>query len=387
MFGKKYKLFKMLGFTVKVDLSWLIIAILIVWSLATGVFPNYFEAFEPAAYWILGVIGAVGLFLFIILHELSHSLAARKFGMDINEITLFVFGGVANIEEEPPSPKAEVLMALAGPGTSIVLGGIFWGLYSLALQAEWPAEIQAVLSYFWSINFILAGFNLVPAYPLDGGRVLRAIFWGTGKDIRKATKWASYAGSGFGFLLIFIGFTGIFAGGFLSGIWWIFIGFFIHQSSRASYQRVLIQQTLRGEKVRRFMKTEVVTVSPAVSIERLVEDYVYKYHYKLFPIVSDGELEGFISTKDIKNLPREEWPNTPVRQLKTQWTEENTISPDDDATEAINKMYKSGNSRLMVVEDSKLAGILSIKDLLEFLNLKIDLEGSGMTRMKRNIEE
>jgi CBS domain-containing protein len=278
-------------------------------------------------------------------------------------------------------------MALAGPGTSIVLGGIFWGLYYAGLQAEWPAELQAVLSYFWSINFILAGFNLVPAYPLDGGRVLRAIFWGTGKDLRKATKWASYAGSGFGFLLIFIGFAGIFAGGFLSGIWWIFIGFFIHQSSRASYQRVLIQQTLRGEKVRRFMKTDVVTVSPAISIERLVEDYVYKYHFKLFPIVSDGELEGFISTKDIKNLPREEWSNTPVRQLRTKWSEENTISPDDDATEAINRMYKSGNSRLMVVEDSKLAGILSIKDLLEFLNLKIDLEGSGMTRMKRNIGE
>ena len=204
MFGKRVKLFTLVGFEVKIDVSWIIIAVLVVWSLAQGVFPRYLEGSSPTVYWLMGLAGAAGLFASIIFHELCHSLVARRFGMMMKGITLFVFGGVAEMQDEPPSPKAEFFMAVAGPAASIFAGAVFLAIGASA-GGVMPGELTVVIQYLGVINLVLAGFNLLPAFPLDGGRVLRSILWRVKGDFRRATRISSRIGSAFGLLLIFAG--------------------------------------------------------------------------------------------------------------------------------------------------------------------------------------
>jgi Zn-dependent protease/predicted transcriptional regulator len=322
----------------------------------------------------MGIVGALGLFGSIIFHELCHSLVARRFGLPMKSITLFVFGGVAEMDEEPPSPKAEFYMAIAGPLSSLVLGGVLFGLYYLLDKAGLPPQVSAILRYLGSINIILAAFNMVPAYPLDGGRVLRSALWKWKNDLKWSTRIASYVGSGFGFLLMALGIINIFRGGIIGGVWWIMIGLFVRNASLMSYRKVLTTRALKGEHVRRFMKENVQSVSANTSVQDLVEEYIYRYHFKMYPVLSGGKLTGCVTTRDVREVPREEWEVTPVGNVMNSCSDENTINPDADATEALNRMNKSGNSRLMVVEGDQLVGIIALKDLLEFLSLKLELE-------------
>ncbi len=375
MFGNRITLFRIAGFKIQADYSWLIIAFLITWSLATGLFPAYYQNLPPGSYWIMGIIGAIGLFGGIVFHEISHSLVARRFGMPIKEITLWIFGGVAHMEEEPPTPKAEFLMAIAGPLSSIAIGFIFFGLELLSRTGGAPKSIEAIFWYLFRINIILGIFNLVPAFPLDGGRVLRAALWKGKNDLLGATRISSIIGSGFGFLLAGFGFFFMFQGDFLGGIWWIVIGFFLNSASRNSYRRLRMVRALSGIPVKKFMKQDAVSVTETLPISELVEDYVYTHHYKMFPVTDpNGELSGCITTADIKSIPKEQWDRTNVRDLAHSCSEENTVHPDMDASEALTLMQRTGNSRLMVTRDGELLGIVTLKDLLNYLSMKFDLE-------------
>jgi Zn-dependent protease/predicted transcriptional regulator len=375
MFGKRIKLFRLLGFEVRIDWSWIIIAILIAWSLSKGLFPSYYKNLSAQTYWWMGIIGALGLFLSIIAHEFSHSLVARKYGLPMKGITLFIFGGVAEMEEEPASAKVEFMMAIAGPLSSIVIALIFYGVYSLGKQGGLAEPVNGVIGYLAMINALLAGFNLLPAFPLDGGRVLRSILWGVKKNLRWATYISSRIGSGFGILLIILGVIQVFRGNFIGGMWWFLIGMFLQGAAKASYQQLVTRKALEGEPIRRFMKTDPVTVSPSVSLEQLVEDYVYKYHFKMFPVVEDSDrLLGCVTTKQVKEIPREDWNRKTVGEVASQCSPENTIEPQADAMKAISIMNRTGNSRLMVVEGGHLVGIIALKDLLELLSLKVELE-------------
>jgi Zn-dependent protease/CBS domain-containing protein len=374
MFGKSIKLFSLLGFEVKIDFSWIIIAILIAWSLSKGFFPLHYEDLSTQTYWIMGIIGAVGLFLSIIVHEFSHSVVARKYGMPMKGITLFIFGGVAEMGDEPPSPKAEFMMAIVGPLSSIGIALIFYGMYRLG-QGGFSAPVQGVVGYLAFINGLLAAFNLVPAFPLDGGRVLRSILWGVKGKLHWATKVSSRIGSGFGYLLIFLGILNVLRGNFVGGMWWFILGMFLQGVAKASYQRLVMRKALEGEPVRRFMSTDPVTVKRSNTIREMVEDYVYKYHYKMFPVVEDGQrLVGCVTTKQIKDVPKEEWDQKSVGELAQSCTQENSIEPDKDATEALAAMQKNGASRLMVVDQGKVVGIISLKDMLELISLRVELE-------------
>jgi Zn-dependent protease/predicted transcriptional regulator len=375
MFGRPVTLFRLFGFEVKIDVSWLIIAALITWSLASSVFPTYFTGLASSTYWAMGVAGAVGLFLSVIIHEFSHSLVARRFGLSMKGITLFIFGGVAEMAEEPPSAKAEFVMAVAGPGASVVLSGILYGITVLAGVGGWPGPVIGVLSYLWVINLVLAAFNLLPAFPLDGGRVLRSLLWGYSKRLTWATRIASRTGSGFGFALMIVGVLFFIRGDLVGGIWWFLIGLFVRNASIGSYQQLLTKQVLAGHPVRQFMEENPITVPYQISIEQLVEDYVYKHHFKMFPVLEGGQLVGCITIGQIKAFPRSEWDQHTVRELSSDCTPENTISPDTDASEALAQMHRTRHSRLMVVEGDELVGIITLKDLLEFLSLKLDLEG------------
>lgn len=375
MFGNRIKLFKLLGFEVRVDWSWIIIAILIAWSLSRGVFPSYYKNLSPQTYWWMGIFGAAGLFLSIIAHEFSHSLVARKYGLPMKGITLFIFGGVAEMEDEPPSAKVEFMMAIAGPLSSILIALIFYGIHAAGKQAGLAQPINGVVAYLAMINGILAVFNLLPAFPLDGGRVLRSILWGVKKNLRWATYVSSRIGSGFGILLIVLGVIQVFRGNFVGGMWWFLIGMFLQGAAKASYQQLLTRRALEGEPVRRFMKTDAVTVPPSISLDELVEDYIYKYHFKMFPVVEDHDrLLGCVTTKQIKEIPRAEWGRRTVGDVASQCTPENTIEPQADAMRALSIMKQTGASRLMVVEGGRLAGIIALKDLLELLSLKVELE-------------
>lgn len=375
MFGRGITLFRLLGFEVKADPSWIVLAVLVAWSLSTGLFPMQVENLSTGTYWMMGILGAAGLFLSIVVHEFSHSLVARKGGMPMKGITLFIFGGVAEMGDEPPGPGTEFLMAVAGPLASIAVALVFYGLYSLGAGGWMPAPARAVIGYLAMINGLLAAFNLVPAYPLDGGRVLRAVLWGIKKDIHWATRVSSAVGSGFGFLLIFLGLLNVLRGNFIGGMWWALIGLFLNGAARMSYQRLVTRRALEGEPVRRFMSEDPVTVGPSMTVERLVEDVIYRHHHKMLPVVEeDGTLQGCVSTQDVKGVPKDEWCQRTAGDLSSSCSPENTIGPDEDATKALAVMNRSGQSRLMVVEGDRLVGVLALKDLLNFLSLKVDLE-------------
>ncbi|HUZ46805.1 MAG TPA: site-2 protease family protein [Terriglobia bacterium] len=377
MFGRRITLFKMFGFAVRADGSWLVIAVLITWSLAVGMFPHRYPGLSKGEYWLMGLLGALLLFVSIVVHELAHSLVARRHGLAIKGITLFIFGGVAEMESEPPNAKAEFLMAAAGPLTSIVIGVFFYVLHWGA-QGAWPTMAVGVLWYLYLINWILAAFNLVPAFPLDGGRILRSALWHWKGNLWSATRIASNIGSGFGVLLMAFGVYQLLVGDFIGAVWWFVIGMFLRSAAQGSYQQLMVQKMLQGEPIRRFMKTNPVTVPPAISLEDLVEHYIYKYHYKMFPVVNEShELLGCITTKQVKDIPRDEWNRNSVQAIMQPYDPKDAVTPDTDSVEALAIMRRAQSSRLMVVEDGHLIAVLALKDLLEFLSSKLEMEGDS----------
>ncbi|MDZ7737112.1 MAG: site-2 protease family protein [Gammaproteobacteria bacterium] len=374
---KGYRLFRIFGFEVKLNLTWLLLALLITWTLAAGLFPASYPELNQSIYWWMGLSGAIGILFSIVFHELSHSLVARFYGLQIKGITLFIFGGVAEMQEEPVSPRVEFLMAVAGPVASVLLALVFFLLEQMATALGWSTAVIGVSHYLAMVNMIVAVFNLVPAFPLDGGRMLRAVLWHWQKNLQRATHIASQFGSGFGLALMILGGLAFIQGNFIAGMWWVLIGAFLRTAANGSYQQLLIQEMLSNKPVRQFMNTEPVTVSPDITIERWLEDYVYKYHYKMFPVIEDSRLLGCIVTDSLKKLPRDEWRNKTVGDLTTPCSHENTVSPDTDTANVLAEMMKpDSSSRFMVVKNNSLEGMISLKDLRSYIALKMEIESS-----------
>ena len=370
-------LFSLFGFQVSLDPSWFLLALLITWTLASGLFPIDYPDLETPVYWWMGVAGAIGIFFSIIFHEFSHSMVARWFGIKISGITLFVFGGVAKLEKEPPSPSSEFLMAAAGPLSSFLLAAIFSAIEDFAIASNWPTPVVGVLFYLAYINTILAIFNLVPAFPLDGGRMFRAALWAWKKDLRGATKISSQIGRGFGLVLIILGVLSFIQGNFIGGMWWILIGMFLRGAASGSYKQLLAKQVVSDEPISSFMQHNPVTVPPSSSIADWIEDFVYEYHFKMFPVVENSRLLGCISTDSIKGLSRDDWQNTTVRELMVPVSKDNTIASDTSTQELMsNFLLNRRGSRYMVVDKEQLVGMISLKDLLEVIALKLEIEPS-----------
>ncbi len=375
MFTNRIKIFNLLGFPIQVDASWLILAVLITWSLAQGWFPYYYKDLSTTVYWVMGAAGALGLFVSIVLHELGHSVVARKYGIPIRGITLFLFGGVAEMDDEPHEARSEFLMAIAGPIMSMLLAVLFFGGYLLTRNHESIAAVAGVVGYLAWLNGLLAVFNMVPAFPLDGGRVLRAALWAAKGNFRWATRVSSGIGSFFGTALIILGVVSFIGGNYIGGVWWFMIGLFMRGASQMSYRQLLVRRALEGEPLSSFMQPNPVTVAPSVSVKELVEDYIYRHHYKMIPVVEDEKLIGCVTTREVKELPQDQWNFRMVRHILTPCSPENTARPDEDAMKTLSRMNQTGNSRLLVVDGEHLVGIVTLKDLLRFLSLKMDLEG------------
>ncbi len=373
MFGKSLTLVKLFGFEVKINASWLLLGVLIVWSLAQGLFPSLHPGLAKSSYWIMGIAGAVGLLVSIVFHELWHSLVARRFGLPMRGITLFIFGGVAEMSDEPPSAKAEFLMAVAGPLSSVVLGGLFLGIGFIGHGGRWPVPVVGVTDYLGFLNLVLAAFNFIPAFPLDGGRVLRSILWGWKNDIHWATRVASGVGTGFAYILMGVGVLEFLLGSLIGGVWMLLIGLFLRGASQMSYRQLLLRDALQGEKVRDFMKADPVTVPPGLTVQELVDRYILKHHYKMYPVVEDGRLVGCVTLSQVKDVPRAEWNARRVGELEIACGPERTVSPDDDAMKALGLMSRLNISRLMVIENGALRGVITLKDMMGLLALKADL--------------
>ncbi|MCE5212866.1 MAG: site-2 protease family protein [Deltaproteobacteria bacterium] len=380
MFGRPISLFTIFGFEIKVDVSWLLLAALITWSLASGLFPEYYKNLPQSAYWWMGAAGTVGLFLSIIFHELTHSLVARRFGVSMKEITLFIFGGVAQMNEDPPHPKAEFMIAVVGPLSSFFLGLVAYLFYHIGVQNGWPVTVTGVLNYLCWLNIVLAAFNLIPAFPLDGGRILRSALWRWKKDIRWSTDIAAQIGSGFGLLLTIMGIIYIVRGNFVGGLWWFLIGLFVRSAAQSSYRQILARDLFHTKKVKDLMVTNPVTVPRSISLEEFIRDYVYKYHFQAYPVLSFGRLTGCIFLKQIASIPREEWAQQTVGAVALPCNNEITIGPEEDADKALELMNKTGNSRLLVVNGDELEGILSLKDMLALLSLKMEFDDLGKNK-------
>jgi len=367
-------LFKLLGFTVSVDASWGIILFLVVWSLSEGLFPGYFPDLSSQTYWMMGLLGALGLFVSIIIHEFSHSLIARMYGLEIKGITLFIFGGVAEMKDEPNSPKTEFFMAIAGPIASLLLSILFAALYQVAKITELPVPVIGILGYLSAINMLLAVFNMVPAFPTDGGRILRSLLWWIKGDIYWATQVASRISLLFAMAIIFIGFMSLIGGNFIGGLWWILIGSFLFNAANASFQRLLMKQSFEGKTVHDFMNPNPVTIPSHITLQEFVNKYLYHYHYKMFPVVKDDKISGLLTIQMLKSHPQEEWKHLLVSKAMQLQSPDNSIASNTPINDALNKMSETGLSRLLVVEHKKVVGIITLKDLLEYLALKMELE-------------
>jgi Zn-dependent protease/CBS domain-containing protein len=376
MFGQRIELFRAFGIPIRIDFSWFLVFLLITWSLATRAFPTMVPGLAPPVAWAMGAAGAIGLFASVLLHELGHAVTALRLGVGMRGITLFFFGGVAEMVDEPPTPRVEFLIAVAGPAVSVALSVLAFGAGLVAGGLGWPAPLAAVLTYLGLINGVLVAFNMIPAFPLDGGRVLRSILWHWKGSLRQATRISSTIGGGFGLVLIGWGVYRVLAHGDLfGGLWSFLIGLFLRNAAEMSYQQLLLRRALEGEPVERFMHTEPVTVPRGISVAQLVEDYVYRHHHKFFPVVDEsGRLAGCVNTRQIKALPREEWERQTVGAIADRCAEANTVPRGTDAMQALSRMSRTGASRLMVVDGDRLLGVLSLKDLLKFFALKMELE-------------
>ena len=347
MFSMRWRLVRLLGIPISVDASWLIILALLTVSLANifhdqktlkTICPVDLPPLPSYQYWIMALVTALAFFVCILLHEFGHALVARSRGMPIRGITLFLFGGVAELGDEPVTAATEFLMAVAGPLVSVVLACAFYLLFSVGHFEGWPEPIVVVLFYLAFINGGVLIFNLIPAFPLDGGRVFRSILWGITGNQLSATYWASLAGRGFAWVLVAVGILEIITTGSLWGsLWLMLIAWFLNNAARSGYQQVLVRHALAGQPIRRLMNPDPIVVPPSLDLQHWVEDFIYRYRRKLFPVVSAGHLEGFVDTRALAKIPRREWEQHTVAEVMRHDLNDLTISPEADALEACAK--------------------------------------------------
>jgi Zn-dependent protease len=373
IFAHRLRLFSLFGFDVWIDASWLLLAALITWTLADAVFPAITPDLSVATYWWMAAAATIGLLFSIVLHETARSLVARHYGMPIRGITLFVFGGVAEMEKEPSSPKAELLMAAAGPISSLVLSAAFFALNVLAKAWNPPAAVEGMLWYLGFINGMLALFNLVPAFPLDGGRILRAALWIWRDDLPWATRIATGAGNLFGIALMALGVFRVVTGDFVGGMWQFLIGMFLRGAAAASYQEVIARNALKGISIARIMTRVPISVTPEVSIAAFINDFVYRHHHRMFPVTREGTLVGCVGIEQAATVDRAAWPVTAVGQIMVACGVDEIIGPDADALVALAQMRRAGRTRLWVVQQGRLIGVLSLRDMLDLLSVRLAL--------------
>lgn len=376
MIKKRFHIFNLAGVPIGIDISWFIIAGLLSWTLAGGYFPSLYPGLPSSFYWVMGLAGMLGLFFCVVLHELGHALVAKHYDVPVARITLFIFGGIAELKKEAKSPLVEFWIAIAGPIVSAVLAMLFYVVSEAGIQNKWPVLATGVTYYLALINTFIVIFNMVPAFPLDGGRILRAILWGWRKNVAWATKITTQMGAGFGFFLLFVGIFSLFSTNVVTGIWLIILGLFLQRTAMLSQTQFYVGKELKEEKVAKFMTKNLDSVSPDITIKDLVDHHVYQSHHHLYPITQDDHLIGYITLQEIKTIPANEWDITLVKKLMKPLSQDQVISPETNALDALEQLHGAPSPTLFVVEEGKFIGLLTAQDLLKLVSLKLQLEGT-----------
>lgn len=374
MFFKKATLFICFGFKVKADLSWLFLSVLIYWMLARHTFPLMIPSQDAHVYQLMAAATLTLLMVSIIAHEVAHAIIAEHYHMPIESITLFIFGGVAEMKGEPSHPKGEFLMALAGPAMSALLGGMFYAAYEVYQFFREYDAVAEILHFLGILNLIIAGFNLIPAFPLDGGRALRAALWKYKGDFILATRISSALGFAFSYFLLAYALWQILNySDALSGMWVGIMGLFLHAACGYNVRQTKSRSLLGDEKVSRFLQSDITAISPDLTLDTLIDDYAHKHDQKAFPVIEDGRLAGIVTVQALLSLDRRKWHQLGASSVMEKPSDENTISMDAHAYEALELMQKHGRELLMVTDDARrLKGIISFRDLANFISATME---------------
>ena len=365
--GTSLRLGRIAGIEVGVNWSWLVIFALLVWTLATGIFPSTNPGLSDGVHLAMALVATILFFCSLLLHELGHALRARREGMQIEGITLWLFGGVAKFKGMFPSAGAEFRVAIAGPIVSLLLGV---GFVLVALVPGLPEAVGGVAFWLGYINLTLLVFNLLPALPLDGGRVFRALLWRAKGDFAWATRIAADVGRGFGYLFIAAGVALFIFQGSFSGAWLAFIGWFLLQAASAEARYLVVQQALGGLRVRDLMTADPVTVTPDLTLGEFMDDVVWERRHTTYPVVDDGRAVGLLPFRCVAQVPRREWDERHVRDCMLGRDQVPVLDPDDDAVDALAELSEASVNRGLVLSGERLVGLLSISDLARALEAR-----------------
>jgi Zn-dependent protease len=385
------RLGRIFGINIYVDWSWIFIFLLVTWSLAAGLFPELHPNWGVTLNWGTAIAASLLFFASVLAHELAHSVVAKSQGIPVRNITLFLFGGVSNIQREPTSPGAELVMAIVGPLTSLILGVIFLllsgataaGLDVITGTATGPLAqldpLSTLLMWLGPINILLGVFNLIPGFPLDGGRVLRSVLWAITKNLRLATRWATWIGQMVSWLFIITGIAMVFGlsipffgTGLIGGLWLAIIGWFLHSAAIQSYQQVVVDDLLEGVPVSRLMQSNAPSVLPDISVSTLVHDHIIGASERAFPVVQGDRLVGMVSVEDVRKVDRTAWDTTTVSQIMQPSDQIVVATPQEDAAEAMKELGSRNVHQMPVVQDGQLLGMLRQQDIVMWLQLHSD---------------
>ena len=366
-----FRIFSIAGIDINIHISWLIILVFLTFSLATGWFPITYPGSSTVTYYLLGLIASILLFVSVLLHELAHSFVARSRGLQVKSIVLFIFGGVSNIEQEPQTPGVEFSMAFIGPLVSLLIGVVCYGL--LLLVRGTHSLIVPILSYLALMNIILGIFNLIPGFPLDGGRVLRSIIWKATGNFQTATNITTFVGQAFAYLIILWGILLFFAGNAFNGLIIIFTGWFLLTSAQSARSQSMLDTAFRGVTVNQIMDTNVLTVPANISLQKLVDEYFLPRGLRSAFVMQGDQLAGLITLSDIRHVPRDQWPQTPVGFAMIPLERLHTITPQQNVKDVLPLMTGQDVNQLAVVQDGRLVGVLTREGILRSLEIRRNL--------------
>jgi len=358
---------RIFGIEVDLDYSWFLVFGLLTWILAVSYYPVEFHNWSQGQYWLMGAVTSILLFASVLFHELGHSVVAMHYGIPVPRITLFIFGGVAQIAQEAESALSEFWIAIAGPVVSVLLALICWELTPFFADV---APLLALAKYLALLNFVLAIFNLVPGFPLDGGRVFRAILWGITHSFQRATTIAAVTGQGFGYLFIFAGVWMVLSGSIFNGIWIAFIGWFLESAAKSQIQMQLIKNVLAGHKVSEIMRRDFQGVPSATTLQDLVDHHILGAGRRSFVVDGDHGPAGLVTLSAVTAVPRSAWPSTTVNEVMILPEKLVSVQPNTEAWEALEKMGRDGVNQLPVVLNGDIVGMVSRDDVLHYLSLR-----------------
>lgn len=370
-----WRIARVAGISIEINFSWLIVFGLIIYTFSTGWLPERLPHATAAQLWIAGLVTALLFFGSLLLHELAHSLMAQRLGAEVSRITLFIFGGVSQMTHEPKDPASEFKISIVGPATSAVLGGAFIGLGRALDYARLPEPWSAPCMLVGGVNFALAIFNMLPAFPLDGGRVLRSILWSVWRNLERATRAASTVGRWFGYLMIGVGVMELIGGDVTGGLWTLALGWLLATMAAASYQRVQLQQALGGVHVHDLMSSPVATIPAGASLQNAAYDYFMSARFTAFGVEEAGRIVGMVHREQLQPVDRALWPSTTVAEVMSPLDRDTmTIRADEEAVEALMKMAENEVGRLLVVDwAGEVIGIISQSDIMRLVKMRGDL--------------